>query len=388
MLTQPRCLPSLKQVPQPQPRVAGTRDPALDGLRGIAILLVFFFHYGGGLRAPSPLLRVAGYLAQGGWVGVELFFVLSGFLITGLLLDAPNNLSGFYTRRALRILPLYWIALLLCAGAALIDGARAVQLRPLLFYLGFLQNLPRLVIPALHTPPPLPVFHLWSLAVEEQFYLLWPVLILVLRRPRRVLWLCLSLFLMSSVLRWQLFSPWRMIHADALSVATSLPVRIGGLALGGAWAAYGRFENTRPVATFAGGLALCAAGVFLLQGWLAGSWLLAGPVSFRVGLPAADLVCAAALALAMEQSGWRALLATPALALLGRISYGFYVFHILLEPVFDVLGRLLTHAAAGFFYQGVRLIIAFCLTLVVARLSFRWVEQPFLGLKRHFPYRE
>jgi peptidoglycan/LPS O-acetylase OafA/YrhL len=96
-------------------------DPALDGIRGLAILMVFVFHYGGGLQSQNTAVRILGYLTQTGWIGVILFFALSGFLITGIVWDSIGQkhlLLNFYARRALRILPIYYVVLL----AALIFG--------------------------------------------------------------------------------------------------------------------------------------------------------------------------------------------------------------------------------------------------------------------------
>src|ERR1700691_6305962 len=104
----PDALPAAIDIPitAPSPR----RDPALDGLRGLAVLMVFVFHYGGGLQSSHLALRMLGYVTQAGWTGVVLFFALSGFLITGSLWDSLGSrhlLRNFYVRRALRILPLY-----------------------------------------------------------------------------------------------------------------------------------------------------------------------------------------------------------------------------------------------------------------------------------------
>src|SRR6201996_77385 len=152
----------------------GRRDPALDGLRGVAILLVYIFHYGGGLRSPNTFVRALGYLTETGWTGVILFFALSGFLLTGSLWDSREErdvLRNFYTRRVLRIFPLYYLVVLIALVAAVARGNRLAELSPVLLYAGFLQNLPGLVTTALQPISPFPLFHLWSLAVEEQFYI-------------------------------------------------------------------------------------------------------------------------------------------------------------------------------------------------------------------------
>ena len=157
--------------------IAGRQIPALDGVRGIAVLIVILHH--GQLMMPdaSPgwiLLKSAFRL---GWAGVDLFFVLSGFLITGILLDtrpASNYFQSFYARRILRIFPLYYVAL---TGLLLLGWACGPWLQRLLppsddrgFYFLFLNNW-RLLLH--HQMAGNTIGHFWSLAVEEQFYLMW-----------------------------------------------------------------------------------------------------------------------------------------------------------------------------------------------------------------------
>lgn len=437
--------PSLTVRPQPALGLREAPDPALDGLRGVAILLVFVFHYGGGLRAGNPLVRAFGYLTQIGWVGVELFFALSGFLITGILirnLHTPHALPSFYARRALRILPLYFAAVFACGVAALVTGATLTALKPLLIYAAFLQNLPPLVNAALHTPPPLPLHHLWSLAVEEQFYLVWPIALLAARTPHRQFRLCLATFALSCLCRFVLFAPHSLPYATAQSFAVFLPVRAGALALGGALAVHLRslphpHTSIRPAgepvlpavplqtsttapseakevpagstaATRGGRKTLIAPGpraantgspvtrtllllsliallTILLTGRHTRSLLLNNPASFMFTLPAVDLLSIVLVALSLRPNLFRRFCAVPALCFLGRISYGIYVLHILLQPLFDHLGFLLTHATAGFPYQTARLLTAFPITVAAAWISFTVFESPFLRLKDRFP---
>ncbi len=422
--------------PQPSAEPPSRRDPALDGVRGVAVLLVFLFHYGGGLRAHNPLLRALGYLTQAGWMGVHVFFALSGFLITGLLADAlftgppiPNlqaragapglasetwvsgqpqqqgkranvrldALRNFYARRALRILPLYFAALLACAVAALLTGATLPQLEPLLVYALFLQNLPPLLNAALHTPPPLPVFHLWSLAVEEQFYLLWPFALIAARTPRRALLLSLYTFVASCLFRLVVFAPHLLPWPTANSFATFLPTRAGALVLGSALALYRRLpkepasavlptDAERRLGTHGVSLAAIASLILIVITALqTHSLLLSNRPAFLFLLPAADVLSAALVAVALAPNLLRSVLNTRPLVFLGGISYGFYVFHILLEPVFDHLGSLTTHTNSGFAYQAARLVVALPLTTLAAWLSFTLLEQPFLRLKRRYP---
>ena len=369
-----------------QPQVKPARDPALDGLRGVAILLVYLFHYGGGVHSSHLAVRCFGYFVEGGWVGVPLFFALSGFLITGILwpsLSHPHALRNFFARRALRILPIYYGALLAAAFAALIVGARAGPFLPLLVYAGFLQNMPPLVQLALHAPPPLPLVHLWSLAVEEQFYLLWPFLLLAARTRARALRLCFWIFGLSCAFRAVLFPPHVFPGASMANWSPFLLTRAGGLVLGAALA-------LTPRERWPGrGLALVAlalgAAVFVAVGVLSGTLVLAYQSQFIFALPAVDIACAAVLVLALEAEGLRRLLSLAPLRLLGRISYGFYVLHLLLEPAFDAIARWTIHAGTGDAYQTVRLLVGFPITFAAAWLSFTFFERPFLRLKRLFP---
>lgn len=187
----------------PVPVVRGPRSvllkremPGLDVLRGIAILSVFCFH---GLKwylpvgaATEPYVRVIGQAVSFGWLGVNLFFVLSGFLITGILLDTrtkENYWSSFYIRRFLRIAPLYLVVLAILKFALNCTWAYVLLC---LFYLANFAS--QLRIPGPGYGP------LWSLAVEEQFYLLWPYLVRRLRL-RALATLCVAGIVLSPVLR-------------------------------------------------------------------------------------------------------------------------------------------------------------------------------------------
>ncbi|MGI4829347.1 MAG: acyltransferase family protein [Janthinobacterium lividum] len=364
------------------------RDPALDGLRGLAILLVFLFHYGGGLHCTHTAGRVFGSLTQAGWVGVDLFFALSGYLITGLLwetLRQEHAFRNFFARRALRILPLYLGALAVAAVFALGSGAPASHLRPLLIYAGFLQNIPPLVAKALQYPPPLPLHHLWSLAVEEQFYLLWPFLLLAARSRERALHLCLWTFAVSAIFRAIFFAPAPLGNASAAAWSPFLLTRAGGLALGGALAlgtspAQSAFIRRWTLPGFS-----LAIAVFVATGLTTHTFLLRSWSSFAFALPAVQIGAVATIALVREPGKLRRCFDLAPLRLLGRISYGFYVLHILLEPLFDYLGRVIVHTSSGSAYQLARLLVAFPITAAAAWLSYTCFEQPFLRLKRFFP---
>jgi len=374
------------------------RDSALDGLRGLAILLVFIFHYGGGLQSTDPAQRVVGYFTQFSWSGVVLFFALSGFLITGSLWETRHTIThllNFYARRALRILPLYTLALLAVAVAALATGARFTQLRPLLVFVGFLQNYPHLSSYALKTPSPLPLYHFWTLAVEEQFYLLWPLVIFFAHSRRHALRLSLwffgiCVFFLFSVytmapfvgaVSHHLYDYFLLTQGGALALGSAL-----SLAMGNRASPTGRKPGShRLVRKYARPAFFVGLAIYVLTCLSAGSFYLADPLQFWLGLPALSVAAAAAIPLVLRTGLPRTVFSWAPLGWLGRISYGFYVFHILLEPLYDHLGANIAHTNTGDYYHIVRAILAFVITYIVSLLSFYFFEKPIISLKRFFP---
>jgi peptidoglycan/LPS O-acetylase OafA/YrhL len=375
----------------PHPTSAQPRhDPALDGLRGLAILLVYIFHYGGGLKSTHIAERLFGYFTASGWIGVELFFALSGFLITGILWNSarePHYLRNFYARRVLRIFPLYYAALALCAIAMLLHGRH--QIGQLYLYAFFLQDLPGLAARALAIPT-LPLYHFWSLAVEEQFYLLWPFLLLFCRTRRAALRLCLSAFALSWVFCFVIYGPLHLISPQtAQSFDNFFLTRAGALALGAALAIAMHAptgSGNLPVFTrFAPLAVLAGLAVYLISSLLSHGFTLTSRLQFTLGLPGIWLAAAAAIPLVLRAGLPRRLFSIAPLCFLGRISYGFYVFHILLQPIFDAIGRHYAHTDTGSIYQFLRLIAGFPITLAVSWVSYQVLELPFLRLKRFFP---
>lgn len=181
------------------------RIPALDGIRGLAILVVVV-HNASWILGPSRhfSLKVLGLLTSTGWVGVQLFFVLSGFLITGILIDTRSSsrfFRNFYIRRFLRIFPLYYVFLGLAFGIApaFADPTWVAMVRrDQVWYWAYLSNWAG---PFGHSILGLP--HFWSLAVEEQFYLVWPFIVYALSR-RRLAVLCVTTIAVTPLIRWSL----------------------------------------------------------------------------------------------------------------------------------------------------------------------------------------
>ncbi len=391
--------PTHPQPPGSGPSVPrARRDAALDGLRGLAILMVFLFHYGGGLQSSRPAVHLFGLLTQAGWLGVVLFFALSGFLITGSLWDTVaqgHRLRNFYARRALRILPIYSLALLAAAGAALLSGATLAQLKPLAIFAFFLQNLPHLAAAAIQNPSPLPLYHFWTLAVEEQFYLLWPLILLFAHSRRHALRLSLwffaiTLFFLLSIYAMPAFAGVRAHHLfDYFLLTQSGAIALGcaaSLAMGSRNSPSGRKPGThRLIRKYALPAFFTGSAIYLYTSYLSGSLYLTDPIQFWLGLPAISIAAAASIPLVLRPGLLRRIFSNPLLGWMGRISYGFYVYHILLQPLFDNLGAHYSHQTTGNHYHIVRALFALLITCIVSWLSFTFFEQPILSLKRYFP---
>ena len=362
--------------------------PALDGLRAIALLLVFFQHY---LDLPW------------GWTGVEIFFVLSGFLITGILFDtrdAPYRVRSFYVRRTLRIFPLFYgvmLAVLLFQPVFHWQLSWGWLLWPLYLgnYLRFVHPFHahtameqladfQLIGSLGHQQVRLIFGHFWSLCVEEQFYLVWPWAVFFIRSRRTLLWICaatLPICLAARVLCESALPHW-MIDNGILQRAT--PLHIDALLLGGLVALLLRGPGAAKLLRF-GRYALMAATLALIV-WAAltpAHQFLANPYPYprhmeTLGLTLIDIYSALLILVAIQPASllFKPLNARP-LRWIGRVSYGAYVFH-------DVPHALYSRAAATIapnHSYGVAAMLALAGTLALAALSFRFFETPFLNLK-------
>ena len=365
------------EVPTPF-RVVG-----LDGVRAVAVTLVILFHL-------TPGTTVGGYL------GVDVFFVVSGFLITSLLLreradSGRVELRAFWARRARRLLPALGILVLVCcSAAALVGGDVLVGLG--LQVLGaatFSSNWLLLVSGSSYFGDSLPELfrNLWSLAVEEQFYLLWPlVLILVLfRMPRPLRIAGVGLLAVASALAMAaLWTP-----ADSTRVYYGTDTHAFGLAIGGVLAllatSWPRHALEWPRAVRG---ALGIAGPLALLALLGLAVTMSGDTAFvfRGGLVIVSVLTAIVIAaLRVPGTPLAAVLELGAFRWIGRRSYGLYLWH---WPVFVLVVSALPSwprtGASGWALGGVALVI----TVAAAALSYRFVEQPirrrgFRGALRH-----
>ena len=367
--------------------------PALDGVRGLAIVLVLCHNFQI-LEAPSGLVgRVFELAFDLGWIGVQLFFVLSGFLITRILLqtqDAPNYYQAFFGRRLLRIFPLYYATLALAFIVLPALGAMPARWevdRPQQLWLWlYLSNWTAPYGSATHAFP-----HFWSLAVEEQFYLLWPLLV-HRRSAGQVLRWCGAIALAILGVRIGMLAA----GMGPDPVYSFTVTRLDALAIGGAAAAWLQLPGAaaRAIALrqrlIIGALVLAAAGFVVTHGYprtsplgqTLGYSVLA--VVFALGVVAA--AAGDAVADGAVVGGWVGWLRAAPLRMLGRYSYAMYIFH---KPLHDLAGKPLLQSLGLYEHAGPALALAYIaagtlVTLALAMASYHLFEKHFLGLKRWF----
>jgi len=356
--------------------------PALDGLRGFAFIAVFLHHY---MAIPYS------------WAGVDVFFVLSGFLITGILYDTrddPHRARNFYIRRTLRIFPLYYgVLLLIFLLTPLMRWAWTWQWIAWPLYLG---NFLRFLYPHLNDqfvgqfsnamllsqiPPHITLYlgHFWTLCVEEQFYLVWPWIVFAVRDRRRLIAICVACIVFVPVVRVFAAShlPAALVEGEVLLHAT--PFRFDTLMVGALIALLHRGSHRRSMQR-AAQLILPFAILLLataLIHWIRfqnykyvaylSSWpqtliaIFSGALMLRTLVPGS-------VPYRVFHMRW--------LRVLGTISYGAYVFHDIAHGVVATIARQWTGPRVA--------VLGFSVTVVVAAISYRYFEAPILGLKDRF----
>jgi len=345
--------------------------PGLDGLRAIAVLTVIAFHE-------------QFSWAPGGLLGVGVFFTLSGYLITDLLLGRWTatgrlHLANFWIRRGRRLLPALFVMLVLVtAWVTVADRVRLGSLRGAVAAAAtYSSNWYLIVVNQSYFArfaPPQPLDHLWSLAVEEQFYLLWPWLLLLMlfcirrRGSDGIAWLAvptLALAAASAIAMYVLYHP----AVDPTRVYEGTDTRAAGLLIGAAlamvWPSTRAGRTTRKVAWLLDVPALAGLAVIVLMTWRVGQY---SPFLYQGGMVLLSLATAAAVAaVACPASVVGAALGLPPLRWIGVRSYGIYLWHypviVLTTPVNapESLPRVAGQVAA---------------TIVLAALSWRFVEEP------------
>lgn len=322
-----------------------------------------------------------------GYTGLDLFFVLSGFLITGVLLDArdsPDRVRNFYVRRALRVIPLYYgvvIALLVVVpllrpeGTPALDALRRNQWWYWLHGTNFIWKRAGAT--------PYNTGHFWSLAVEEQYYLLWPFVVFALS-PKRLLRVCAACVAGALVARIVTIAtghaPW---------VGSFVWTRMDTLAAGGALAVLARrpagLAPYRSVLTWVG----VSAGAFAVVSFFLGQrWTVFDTLHLTLGYSAVAISFAAFVGAA--SAGWMdRVVARPVFRFFGRYSYGMYIFHLPMmlkfAPVYALIDRVPLVAGTIVLRQLVFFAIATPITAAAGVASWHLYERHFLALKRYFP---
>jgi peptidoglycan/LPS O-acetylase OafA/YrhL len=380
--------------------------PALDGIRGLGIVLVMLFHMNQ-LLLRTRIDRAFVLLAEFGWIGVDLFFVLSGFLITGILLDAKGSahyFRNFYVRRVLRIFPLYYAVLVISLFVLphLLPPDKALRFGSIagdeLYYWLYLSNFST----AWAGQPRHGVLDVtWSLSIEEQFYLVWPVVVLLCTRPalKRI---AVALMGLSLVVRIGLQLT---TDLNAFSIYVLTPCHLDAIAMGALIAVLAReplglAPLARPARLGAFLVGFAALALALIEAVLRPNVFGTGfsPIFNTFGF---TLIAVAfgGLLISVLTAAPRSLLSrvftSGLLRTFGKYSYGLYLIHLPLRAVirdrlfgpsnraprffFPVLfgselpGQLLFYALAG------------AASLAAAWLSFHLFEKQFLKLKRFFP---
>ena len=378
------------------------RLEVLDGVRGIAILLVMMFHFWetGVIAKPVLWEKIYSDIAGMGWIGVDLFFVLSGFLITGILYDSRKTSSYFrvfYGRRIVRIFPLYYAALIFFflvipvllphihhsasfdIGTTLIGKVTAWTYL-LNWYEGFKG----------FDVIPHPLQHFWSLAIEEQFYMVWPFLVLKLSR-RRLISVCFGIMAVGLALRMGLYwihlpiaaYTWTFCRADSLAVGAVVALCLRDP------------EDWRTITTWARRLALPGfCGIVLLR--------VLSPSSYRgpgadptflmstVELSLAGIFFASCLTVVMNMEHDHLscrLLGSRFLRFFGKYSYCLYVCHVPMISVFAKAGLnsdfLFKRLHNEFLAVVAMNVIGFSISIAIALLSWNLYEKQWLKLKDH-----
>ncbi|HET7551574.1 MAG TPA: acyltransferase [Gemmatimonadaceae bacterium] len=379
--------------------------PTLDGLRGVAIVAVMLRHF---VTMPElreidiPFLLASG----GGWVGVDLFFALSGFLITGILIDVRGSqgwVRNFFVRRALRIIPLYaaTVAVLTLSLPLLarLDPASAYGAQVFhamrWWYWTHSVNL-MLAVAGRWQVTQLNTAHFWSLALEEQFYLVWP-LVVALCPPRRLAVTCLVIAAGSALTRVVFV----LAGASPVTVYALPFTHLDALALGSALAVARRtpwmWDRIKPRArAFASVPGLrwwsCIFIGLTVMVLLDHSGGVDSAMMQMIGFPLIGLAAVSLVAASLEApvgSALRRWLSSPVLQGLGRYSYGIYVLHyplfyLLVHMGLDVR-RMPTIGGSLLIAQCVVVAVAATASVGLAWLSYRYLERPFLRMKQRFP---
>lgn len=349
----------------------------LDGMRGIAVLLVLLFHF-----------KILG----GGWLGVDVFFVLSGFLITSLLVEEWENRSSislkrFYLRRALRLLPAFYLLLLCCGLYAwlFLPSADLKQARnEILVAACYVAD-----YPYLHNVYMPTLGHTWSLSIEEQFYLLWPLLLFIMLRlgaSRRIVIGIVSAGILACMIhRMVLYGMYREPPAEKLKnimrMYFGLDTRADALLTGclvgllASWNLLPKSKRFIRLLTINSCLSVILFSVLLVTRSMEHSQFYHGGFTL-----VAAMVATVLMRLLLAPAEWASkILESRFLVGVGQLSYALYLFHV---PII----HWVKPTDLGWRYPGWTLLVC-GLTFVAALVSYYCLERPCLRLKKRFENR-
>jgi peptidoglycan/LPS O-acetylase OafA/YrhL len=370
----------------------------LDGIRGLAILLVMIHH----LFVLTPQNRIENAFASVahlGAHGVDLFFVLSGFLITGILLAGrgeSHQLRNFYARRVLRIFPLYY-AVLAFSFLILPTLMRALPLaasklarfegttQEWYWYVLYLSNF-AIAHAGAFRHGVLDVT--WSLAIEEQFYLLWPAIVLLLNR-RQLEFVCLGIIVAALLCRIAVYATgYTWIQAYVLT-----PCRMDALAVGGLLAAHVRSGHWNQRALVVASKRFFAIAMLLIASAVGMGYAQDySPLVYTIGFSVIAMVCGAGLLIVRYSppgSLINRIFSSKLLTIYGRYSYGIYLFHLPIRAAIRDLAfgdsQFRKLPGSPLLWQAAFYLIGCAAVLPPAVLSYHLFEKRFLNLKRYFP---
>ncbi len=395
-MTRPDCCHIEPDARPVRARRSSGHLPALDGLRGVAIIAVMLYHGFLGLTWNVPSHGGIFGWTSAGWLGVDIFFVLSGFLITGILLDTKASsgyFSKFYARRFLRIIPVYYLVLAIVFFALPwflpfnTAGLKTIQHRQLWLWT-HMTNIGFVVYrKAWANSDWLGMSHFWSLAIEEQFYFVWPLFVLFTRRWLKLA--CLGLITVSLAFRLVLW------QADPRSAAMYFPTpcRLDGLAIGAFTAILLRQKSlSGRVANLARIGAAVALGFLVVLVAVRGGLFQTDKPALAFAIPAVSLLTASGIAFIAgprPSGALAALLNNRFLRFSGKYSYGLYLFHGMLRTAMDVFAPSAwlirwtgSDLAGNLLFVGLFVGLSYALALI----SWHAWEKHWLKLKSRFEY--
>jgi peptidoglycan/LPS O-acetylase OafA/YrhL len=367
--------------------------PALDGLRGVAVIIVMFFHFA---MTPAPDSALNVYLvrlSRFGWAGVDLFFVLSGFLITGILIDAKGSdryFRNFYARRTVRIFPLYYGVLALffifVPRLHLFDPEEvtdAVKHQAWFWLYGS-----NFLVAFNDGWVCEQISHFWSLAVEEHFYLFWPTVVFFASR-RALTWICVGFIAGGFLIRlYFVKSGFNSYYAHLLTPSRMDSLAIGGLIAVLARSGAGITALVKPAKIIAVICAVGILGIYAVIHDLNPKYAIVRTVGFTLlGLFFGGMLILSVTSKPTSPGGWA--LQSKGLRFMGKYSYGLYVFHPMLVPLVRqwVSPTAMAGKIGAFPALVVHIAACFAISIAVALLSWHLYEKHFLKLKRFFEYR-